>query len=276
MTATGDERGRPPTFAQRYGYAPMPEPVQLESLDERTRTDLWNVLRWGLFERRQLTYDLEQIWWMHFGRRRDGFIEDRLETVLDKLVFQGEWHEVYNFLDFLAAVTPDRDKAVIERLNDMLGYNRAGYRIVGREVVPITDDTELEAIRSTLSQPTTSPTRQHLEKALQLFADRDNPQYANSIKESISAVESAARDLSGNPSATLGNALDLIAKQGNASIHAALLKGWKGIYGFTSDSGGIRHADYPGSVPATQALAQYFLVTCSAMVNYLTSLKTKP
>jgi len=59
-------------------------------------------------------------------------------------------------------------------------------------------------------------------------------------------------------------------------VHPALLKGWKGIYGFTSDSGGIRHADYQGSVPATQELARYFLVTCSAMVNLLTTLQSKP
>ena len=82
--------------------------------------------------------------------------------------------------------------------------------------------------------------------------------------------------MSGKSSVTLGDALDLIAKQPNTSMHPALLKGWKGIYGFTSDSGGIRHADYQGSVPATQELAQYFLVTCSAMVNLLTTLHSKP
>ena len=59
-------------------------------------------------------------------------------------------------------------------------------------------------------------------------------------------------------------------------VHPAHLKGWKGIYGFTSDSGGIRHADYQGSVPASQELAQYFLVTCSAMVNLLTTLQSNP
>ncbi len=73
----------------------------------------------------------------------------------------------------------------------------------------------------------------------------------------------------------LGAALDEIAKQA-ASVHPALLKGWKAIYGFTSDSGGIRHADIAGSVPATSELAQYFLVTCSAMVNLLTTLQSKP
>jgi hypothetical protein len=164
----------------------------------------------------------------------------------------------------------------VELLNTVLEINRAGYRIVAGEVVEITDETELQSIREAAAQPAGSPARQHIEKAVRLFADRDNPQYANSIKESISSVEAAARDMSGKSSATLGDALDLIAKQPNASVHPALLRGWKGIYGFTSDSGGIRHADYQGSVPATQELAQYFLVTCSAMVNLLTTLHSKP
>ena len=250
---------RPLTFSQRHGYAPMPDPVQLEKLDDRTRTDVWNVLDAWLFEGNSYPYQPAEIWCYHYGYRSDTFENLRLKSAMEQTVFKGEWHEVYSLLEFLASLTPEHERTRIDVLNAVLGYNRAGYRIVGDEVVPITDDTELQEIRSTLAQPAKSPARQHIERALKLFADREHPQYANSIKESISAVEAAARELSGKPSATLGDALDEIAKQGNnVPIHPALLKGWKAIYGFTSDASGIRHADSPDSVQATQAQAQYF------------------
>lgn len=268
--------GRPLTFSQRQGFAPAPEPIQLQAMDDRLRVDLWNVIYRRLFRAgsNPYPYTLAAFWWQHFGQLSEVYDaqEWRLEVKTKETVLKGEWYMVYDLLEYIASHAPG-DDSFVELLNAVLAFNRAGYRLVGGHVVEITDEAELQAIRNTADQPKASPARQHIERALSLFANRDNPQFANSIKESISAVESAARELSGKPTATLGDALDLIAKQPNTSIHPALLKGWKGIYGFTSDSGGIRHADQPGSVPATQALAQYFLVTCSAMVNYLTSLK---
>jgi len=266
------------TFSQRKGLTPTPEPVQLKSLDERLRNDLWNVMFHQLFKPFAQTapYQLINFWWHHFGWAAEDFADARLAYAVKEVISKGEWYEVYDLLEFIASETPDYYQNFIRTLNSVLELNRAGYRIVASEVVEITDETELQAIRDAVAQPAGSPARQHIEKAIRLFANRDNPQYANSIKESISAVESAARDLSGKQSPTLGDALDLIAKLPTTVVHPALLKGWKAIYGFTSDSSGIRHADQQGSVPATQELAQYFLVACSAMVNLLTTLQSKP
>ncbi len=59
----------------------------------------------------------------------------------------------------------------------------------------------------------------HLQRGLELYADRESPDYRNSIKESISAVESMARIVAENPKATLGDALKTIEKRG--SLHHA-------------------------------------------------------
>ena len=252
--------------------------MQIESLDDRLRTDLWNVLyrSWFEYNANPYPYSLKGLWWHHFGLPIEGYNNRELGQTVREAIFEGEWFTAYDLLEYIASQTPDHYPDLVNLLNNVLEVNRAGYRIVAGQVADITDDTELQAIRDTAAQPPGSPARQHIEKALQLFADRDNPQYANSMKESISAVEAAARDTAGKPSATLGAALDEIAKQPQASMHSALLKGWKNIYGFTSDAGGIRHADSADSVPATQELAHYFLVTCSAMVNLLTTLQSKP
>lgn len=270
---------RPLTFSQRHGLTAAPEAVQLKSMDDLLRNDLWNVIYRRFFRAgaNPYPYTLIYIWWQHYGRSTHLYEgqEWRLADLIKTTILEQEWFEVYNLLEYIASQTPERDQSLVELFNAILEYNRAGYRIVAGQVVEITDEIELQSIRDAAAQPAGSPARQHIEKAVQLFADRDNPQYANSIKESISAVESAARDLCGKPSATLGAALDQIAKQTTPAVHSALLKGWKSIYGFTSDSSGIRHADTPDSVPATQELAQYLLVTCSAMVNLLTTLKSK-
>lgn len=266
------------SFSQRAGYTPPPAPLQLESLDDRARNDLWNLLYNELLNQYQSAtpYSLRDFWWHHFGQPVEQYDARKVATLIKMTITQGNWYEVYDLLEFIADQTPDYYPDLLKLLNGFLEHNRAGYRIVAGDVVAITDENELQSISTAAAHPAGSPVRTHIEKAVQLFADRDNPQYANSIKESILAVEAAARDLSGKPSATLGDALDLISKQPATVVHPALLKGWKNLYGFTSDSGGIRHADVQGSVQATPELAQYFLVTCSAMVNLLTALQAKP
>ena len=98
------------------------------------------------------------------------------------------------------------------------------------------------------------------------FSDRRSPDYRNSIKESISAVESLIRVLATDHCADLGKALSSVEK--NVSLHPALKKAFSALYGYTSDEGGIRHALMDQNNVEFED-AKYMLVTCSAFVNYL-------
>jgi hypothetical protein len=265
---------RRPSFSERYGFKEKPGGIQYEDLDARARTDVYNGLYREVLNAGYQVIDFEAMWTDHFGLLVNNYTYERLVLNVKKSVLEGEWYEAYDLMEYIAQRAnldeyPRRSTNMIGRLNGILELNRAGYRIVGGEVAAITDATELASIQEALAAPQASPARQHLEKALQLFADRTAPQYANSIKESILAVEAAAREMAGKPNATLGTALDEIGKR--AILHPALIAGWKKLYGFTSDSGGIRHADAEGTTQPTQALAQYFLITCSAFVNLMTS-----
>lgn len=93
-----------------------------------------------------------------------------------------------------------------------------------------------------------------------MLSDRKVPNYRNSVKESISAVEAACRLVSGNMSATLAEALQKIE-----NLHPALAKAFKQLYGYTSAAKGVRHSliDEP---TITYADAKFMLVTCSAFV----------
>ncbi|MFH1639453.1 MAG: hypothetical protein ABIB93_03970 [Chloroflexota bacterium] len=106
------------------------------------------------------------------------------------------------------------------------------------------------------------------------LSDKTSPDYRNSIKESISAVEAICRAITGNDKATLGEALKIIQEQGKLNLHTALKQAFSNLYGYTSDAEGIRHAllDEP-NLNSEDAL--FMLVSCSAFINYLGSKASK-
>jgi len=97
------------------------------------------------------------------------------------------------------------------------------------------------------------------------LSDRKSPDYRNSIKESISAVESLVQKTVGKKG-TLGQLIEKIEE--HFELHKALKKSFRELYGYTSDKDGIRHAmlDEPN---LDFEDAKFMLVTCSAFINYV-------
>lgn len=177
--------------------------------------------------------------------------------------FRTEWYKVYDFIEFLAQ---DKDTFIDQTaraaINQILQAENAAYRLVGDKITEITDKNEIKAIEVALSHPEDA-VREHLRTALTRLSDRKEPDYRNSIKESISAVEAVCRLLSGNKSATLGDALKLIK-----DLHPAMSKGFSALYGYTSDQSGIRHS-LLDEATVTYEDAKFMLITCAAFVSFL-------
>jgi hypothetical protein len=163
----------------------------------------------------------------------------------------------------------NREK-LFENFNNTLEREFAGYRFINSKLSPITNSTEIKGIEDALNQTgnftSLKGCNTHLKMALSKLSDRKEPDYRNSIKESISAIESLAKKISDNSNGGLGDALDKIKEK--LKIHPALEKGFKNIYGYTSDSDGIRHA-LMGDEKCELEDAQFMLVSCSSFVNYL-------
>lgn len=153
-------------------------------------------------------------------------------------------------------------------INLILEEEKSGYRFINDKFVNIVNDTELQAIDDAINTPYYS-VNQHIQKALALYSDRKHPDYENSIKESISAVEAMCCIIAGlkGSTATLGTALKKLEENG-VIIHGALRDAFSKMYGYTSDADGIRHGgiDFKNS-PSEDA--KYMLISCSAFVNYL-------
>jgi hypothetical protein len=101
---------------------------------------------------------------------------------------------------------------------------------------------------------------------LALLSARPNPDYRNSIKESISAIESIARLIGKDVS---GLDKPLAALKEKANLHPAMVDSFCKLYGYTSTDTGIRHALVDESYPVDFPDAKFMLVSCSGFVSFL-------
>ncbi len=192
---------------------------------------------------------------------------DLTQKTIKSFYFDAEWFDVYDFLEFV--VDFYKDPHLNNDLNEVLEKELSAYRLVNGIFTDITDQQELKMLETALSDNDFPNVKIHLHRALELMSDKKNPDYRNSIKESISAVESLAKEITQKPKSELGAALASLEQSGK--IHRALKSGFLALYGYTSGTNGIRHAlmDEPN---LTVADAKYFLLTCTSFINYL---KTK-
>lgn len=155
-----------------------------------------------------------------------------------------------------------------KEINTILEEEKSGYRVIRGEISPITSEEEIQSLVESLEIPFES-VNTHMTKALQLYSNRIKPDYENSIKESICAVEAMCCIITGvtGAKATLGSAIKELEDSG-VHIHGSMKSAFSMLYGYTSDENGIRHGGIDFSnAPAEDA--KYMLISCSAFINYL-------
>lgn len=275
------------SFSERHGYRPN-KPVQYEWIDKELRTRLWNVFElviWSQLEYQRFMPDIvsEQplqkamaaLWVDHFNRP----LSDMplhwtdLHRTIRIHFFECKWNEALDFVEYVASHSNDLRSGLNSRFesacNAVFERENSAYRLVGTFVTPVSDGTEIREIERALETPFDAVHTQ-IASALEKLSQRPEPDYRNSIKESIGAVETAVRLASGKEN---GDFAKLIRELGEKlGLHSALIDGFKKLYGFTSDdASGIRHGMMDKS-DLTADDARYMLVTCSAFANYLLTL----
>ena len=180
---------------------------------------------------------------------------------LEESFYSQAWWVPYRIVEaFLQHISFGRDQ--LEDLQRVLERSASAYRVVANRFVEITDETQLKAVNDSLRLATPQE-RAHLLRAMELLGAEEQPDYRNSIKEAISAVEAACRTVSGKSAATLGDAIKRIE-----GIHPVLADAFRKLYGYTSDESGIRHA-LSADDRVTHADAMFMLVACPAFISYL-------
>jgi hypothetical protein len=266
--------------------------MQIDSMDDELRNRLWNVLVLFYWNRVQRTdyrnyrilsdsknKDIHAlclfIWDGYFGKAVDTLKDDWPQTCAEikDYFFTCPWYEVYDFIEFVANNYPidSVNSQSMQSCNNVLEQELSGYRFAGGRITEISTQEEISEIEQALEIPI-KPVKEHLKQSLDLLADRKNPDYRNSIKEAISAVESFGKIVTKNDKAELGDALKEIESQ--VKLHPALKAAFTKLYGYTSNADGIRHGlmDEPN---VGFEDAKFMLVSCSAFINYLIAKSSK-
>jgi len=278
-------------FSDRMGIQVINTEVQTNDLDERTRVCLINMIYVAYKEvfgegsnsdeKAEFFSDiLSNVYLQQINYWNCCFDEvDVFEGYINKTICKDTYDAVLTVVEYVVQQLEHYYKIkridIEELFNHLFKKEYVGYRFINRKIVPITDRTEVFEINEALKVPYENVNK-HLDKALALISDRDAPDYENSIKESISAVEAMCLNILEKPG-TLNDALRKIEKEKHVSIHPALRDAFIKLYGYAGDSGsGIRHASKLGGVDSTFQEARYMLVACSAFINYLKANMSEP
>ncbi len=199
-----------------------PEPGKPGELSDSERTKLWNILYEGIYRHYirvtgtvtgefeftpPVRLILRELWTDYFGRLRDEYGgTDQMVQFLRSQFLQGAFHVPLDVLEILIAknfLGPDLQY----RIEQGLSSENSFYQVFSEgKFIPRLAPEQRESLENALGA--SDPVRIHLETALRMLSDREHPDFRNSIKESISAVESACRKLTGLDNATLTQALN--------------------------------------------------------------------
>lgn len=269
-------------FSEQYGHVAVRNAIQIDSMNQQLRNGIWSLLTiyiWdnvrcygtSFFETSPAGRKLFTRLWLYYWKLPIDTLRDDWNAVLGKTrlyFFECEWFEAYDFVEFIAQNYPSYpftdEAAFVRAVNSTLTRECAACRLVNGSFVKITAEEEISEIESALAGAK-GPVQIHLQRALELLSNREKPDYRNSIKESISAIESLVAIALGEKG-TLGQ---LIKKmEDEIGLHPALRSAFSSLYGYTSDEAGIRHAIME-SENVNFEEAKFFLVVCSTFINFV-------
>lgn len=276
------------TFSQRYGYVPLPDPMQMEQVSDDLRIEIWNAIREILLSIR--SYSLQEYSnECYFDEESSRFIErvlgrvliiaeDEIDTTYDEvfsqfktLILQGSFNEVLDLVEIVANNRPPED-GFVNRISNSFERCAAAYWLdksnFPYQFFPRSSKAQGEATQEaikTIRDGGMEGAATHLRDAA---AHINAQQFADSISDSIHAVESVARQIDPK-SKTLGPALNSLEKAGLIK-HPALKEAFSKLYGYTSDEQGIRHALLEKNSPDVDLdEAMFMFGACASFAAYL-------
>ncbi|MBQ7141223.1 MAG: hypothetical protein IJO32_06955 [Bacilli bacterium] len=262
------------SFSDRNGICKINTTIQKNNLDQRTRNNIVNLFDYLLTmceKRSKIEACYLYIYKCIFCVTSDEipyYNSERRKEIVSGIKIEWQYHDIFSFLESLLDWYCESiyDNNVYDMFNKMFEKECVGYRFIDRKITDIVDEIEIAEIEEALDTRFFA-CKKSITKALNLLYDRENPDYSNSVKESISAIESMCNIILGTNNSTLGDALNKLEKQG-VKIHRAMKSAFSSLYGYTSDKSGIRH-NCGVDENTTFEEAKYMLVSCSAFLNYL-------
>lgn len=272
------------TFSQAEGLAPLPSQLRLGEISTELRSVLWAYLVDELRRTRSGGRGMgarEQVGAPWYGILRDAhrflyhFPADEFDPVLTKvmdtykrLMWEGAYNQIFDFLQF-AMRHSKHLHSLAEDIDRILRRCRAAYTIIdeGPTIVPIGSESEVRALvqafKTTVSEGFPGAGK-HLRLAVEAL---NGERFGDSVRESVHAVESAARVLSEDAKVTLAPAIHQLETK--LGMHPAFKKALVALYGYTSDEAGIRHSLLEDEARVDMHDALFMLGACASFVTFL-------
>ena len=260
-------------FSERYGYIKPNDALSIECMPQDVVNALCNCIHYLKYDNNVDFNRINNICWIKYFNKKQidyniyyncitGFLDDK----------NNEWHKKLSLIDFVIHIVADLYRSALLRfvanINSEFERLNYGYRIVNNLVTPITAKEEVESIEEAIDNAKDN-IREHLNRALTHLADKESPDYRNSIKESISAIGALCREMTGEND--LGKALSALEKK-QGVLHPQLKAAFSNLYNYVNEKqSGIRHElmDESGTYVPTYHEAKFMLVTCTAFINYM-------
>ena len=268
------------SFSQAQGYEQIPGLLKLEELPSEARVRIWNEfylsLRNSLDRRRRRIIKpwaviLAEKHLHHDVNSADefnldfGVICDEFRRSVETIPF----NRVFDLIQFVlrnSSCPPDfaaRMKSVFFRCRLAYAIDEGKPPTIVPTVTPEEGEAVVGALR-TMREAGFGGAASHLRHASECINAGD---WSGSVRESVHAVESVARQLDPD-SRTLGPALISLEERG--ALHPALEAAFNKLYGYTSDEQGIRHAmldPVDSSVGRDEAV--FMLGACASFASYI-------
>ena len=269
-------------FGEREGATKIPGQLQCGELTPELRSLLWAVTFASL--KKSIKYPPVS-GYAFFSRPWNALLKTRHVFILHKpidefspecryhvdplkqLFFRGTYIEVFEFLEFVMGAK-DCPYGFADKITGALRHARAAYIVVEKRVIFPTateeEATALEGAFDELQGESFAGARSHL---LNAGEELNRGEYANSVRESIHAVESISRAIVPGAKA-LAPALSALEER--AHLHGALKKAFGALYGFTCEEQGVRHPLLDkNEAEVDRESAVFMLGACASFVSYL-------
>lgn len=279
---------KPPqlTFSQAQGYEPVPKLLQLGELPREARRRIMNALmqlaesHWRVNTRTRHRELLAPLLALSRDVHADYYNRELLVwtpelvhfySLVEATIMYDKIHKVFDFVQYILR-HPECPEALVAGMKTAFAKSRLAYSIEDSgppTIVPMVTAEEGETISSSLKQLVDAGlegSASHLRKSSECINSRD---WAGSIRESIHAVESVAKEI-GQKGRNNRLKTALHALEERAALHPSLKKAILSLYGYASDEKGIRHALQNGDNPRVgMDEAVVVLGICASLASYL-------
>ena len=273
------------SFSQAQGYEPLPRQLQLGDIPYNARMSFWNAFYLADRDSRSEDYmfvddyEIDKDWRQVLMSVHADFFYEGLDTFIDDdehiydiykpYFLDADFNKVFDLIVFFVRHPQCPNQFIGEVGLAFLKHPIAYvFDFKSRTIYPAATPEEGKAIVDAvheLHEHGFDGARNHLMQSASLI---NQGEWAQSVHQSISAVESVARRIAPGTN-TLGDALNQLRSEGLLE-HRALEQGLGNLYGYTSDEQGVRHSLLDqGQSNVGQDEAVFMLGACASFASYL-------